>query len=97
MIAPVGKGAANYWGIRDLHGLVWEWVEDFQATLVAEDDRSKGSPERSRFCGGTGAQAVDPGAYATFMRVAQRSALEARYTTAQLGFRCARDANGGGR
>jgi formylglycine-generating enzyme required for sulfatase activity len=34
--------------------------------------------------------------YATFMRLAFRSSLEARYTMRTLGFRCARDVDGEG-
>lgn len=89
-LADAGRGPANYWGIRDLHGLVWEWVFDFGASLVDADSRNKDGADRSRFCGGAGANARDPSDYAAFMRVAFRSSLEARYTTARLGFRCAR-------
>jgi sulfatase modifying factor 1 len=74
-------------GVRDLHGLVWEWIEDFNAALVTADSRSTGD----MFCGGAAARSQDPTAYATFMRLAFRSSLEARFTTPTLGFRCAYD------
>ncbi len=81
-------GEANAWGARDMHGLVWEWIEDFNAALIASDSRS---PTRDVFCGGAGATSRDARAYATFMRIAFRSSLEARFTTSSLGFRCAYD------
>jgi sulfatase modifying factor 1 len=76
-------------GIRDLHGLVWEWIEDFNSALVTADSRSTGD----MFCGGASARSQDPSAYATFMRLAFRSSLEGRFTTPVLGFRCAYDRN----
>ena len=77
----------NAWGVRDMHGLVWEWIEDFNSALVTADSRSSGD----MFCGGDAAKSQDPTAYATFMRLAFRSSLEARFTTPILGFRCAYD------
>ena len=74
-------------GVRDMHGLVWEWIEDFNAALVTADSRSTGD----MFCGGAAAKSQDPTAYATFMRLAFRSSLQARSTTRNLGFRCAYD------
>ena len=50
----VGASPANYFGIRDLHGVVWEWVEDAGSMLVSDDSREQGDPNRNRFCG-TGA------------------------------------------
>jgi formylglycine-generating enzyme required for sulfatase activity len=90
-LREVGRGSRNYWGIRDLHGLVWEWVADFNASLVDMDSRDKDGSNKLQFCGGAGASARDPSDYAAFMRVAFRSSLQARYTTARLGFRCARN------
>ena len=91
VLPAVGRGTANAWGVHDLHGLVWEWVYDFGAALVASDDRERGDAARDKYCGAGAALARDPSQYATFMRLAMRSALQARYTTANLGFRCAAD------
>jgi sulfatase modifying factor 1 len=88
---PVAQGKPNAWGVHDLHGLIWEWVEDFGAALVAIDDRGKGEADRSRFCGASGALSRDPRDYAAFMRLAFRSSLIGRDTTGGLGFRCAYD------
>jgi sulfatase modifying factor 1 len=90
-LRDVGAGRPNVYGIYDLHGLVWEWIGDFSASLVAVDSREKGEADRNRFCGATGASAQSPSDYAAFMRVAFRSSLEAAYTTSRLGFRCAAD------
>lgn len=89
VLPAVGRGEANAWGVQDLHGLVWEWVYDFGAALVSSDDRERGDAARDRYCGAGAATARDPERYAAFMRLAMRSALQARYTTANLGFRCA--------
>lgn len=87
----VGLARPNFYGIEDLHGLVWEWVLDFNSTLVSGDAREGGSADRMRFCGSGALAAVDKGDYATFMRVAMRSSLSATYTAGSLGFRCAKD------
>lgn len=88
-LPPVATRPANRWGVRDLHGLVWEWVEDFNASLMSVDSRDDNSGDSLRFCGAGAASATDPGDYASFMRVALRSSLEARTTVRTLGFRCA--------
>ena len=87
-VLPAVGGSPNKLGISDLHGLIWEWIEDFSAALVSSDSRD---PAGNAFCGGTGATSRDPSAYASFLRIAFRSSLQARFTTANLGFRCAYD------
>jgi formylglycine-generating enzyme required for sulfatase activity len=91
LLRDVGLGKPNFWGVHDLHGLVWEWIYDYGASLVSFDSREKGDVDRNLFCGASGANARDPSDYASFMRIAFRSSLEASTTTARLGFRCARD------
>ena len=49
-----GASPANYYGVRDLHGVAWEWVDDAGSMLVSEDSREQGDLNRNRFCG-TGA------------------------------------------
>lgn len=91
----VGQGQANLYGVHDLHGVVWEWVLDFNASMLAADDRQRGDPRMERFCGGAAIGAVDTANYASFMRYAFRSSLRASYVIGNLGFRCARSVGGG--
>ena len=91
MLPDVPHGESNFYGVHDLHGVVWEWVEDFNNAAVVSDSREQGDETRGRFCGGGALQATDTRDYPTFMRLAMRGSLEARYTTSNLGFRCAVD------
>jgi formylglycine-generating enzyme required for sulfatase activity len=96
-LAPVGKTPANIYGVRDLHGLVWEWVLDFNALLVSGDNREQGDPDRLKFCGAGALSVSDRENYPVLMRLAMLSSLQAAHTTRNLGFRCARDARGDSR
>lgn len=96
-LAPVGQRAPNRYGLRDLHGLVWEWVEDVGSLLVSGDAREQGDPDLLKYCG-SGALALEQKEnYAVLMRIALLTSLPAAGTTALLGFRCARDADERGR
>ncbi len=85
----VGRAPANLWGVKDLHGLVWEWVLDFNSTLISSDNRGTNDKDKLPFCGAGAQQAKDKGDYPSFMRVAFRTSLRAHYTARTLGFRCA--------
>lgn len=87
----VGQGPPNFYGVRDLHGLTWEWVLDFNSSLVTSDSRRGGDTDRNTFCGAGALAANEPENYASFMRVALRSSLEAPRVLGHLGFRCAYD------
>jgi formylglycine-generating enzyme required for sulfatase activity len=90
-LPAVGRSAPNYYGVHDLHGLVWEWVEDFNSMLIGVDNREQGGADKLKFCGAGSLSLEQKEHYAVLMRVAMLSSLEARYTTKNLGFRCARD------
>jgi len=88
-LPEVGRSPANYYGVHDLHGLVWEWVLDYNALLVSNDSREQGGADRAKFCGEGALSTADRENYAVLMRIAFLSSLEASYTTTNLGFRCA--------
>lgn len=88
---PAVGGAANVYGVRDLHGLVWEWVDDFNALLVNGDSRSAADPDKLKFCGAGAIDLQDRQNYAVLMRVALLSSLNAADSTGSLGFRCVRE------
>ena len=87
-IADVRSRPANYYQVFDTHKLVWEWVDDFNAFLVSGDNREQGGADQLQFCGAGAISMEQKENYAILMRVAMLSALEARYTTRNLGFRC---------
>lgn len=89
-LPSAAKAEANFHGIRGLHGLVWEWVGDFNSTMVVGDSRGDNSLERKLFCGGSSLLASDVGNYAAFMRYAFRSSLRGDYCVSSLGFRGAK-------
>lgn len=88
-LPDIGRTPPNVHGVYDLHGLVWEWVDDYTGLMVSGDSRNQGDPEKLKFCGAGALSAENRDEYAVLMRIAMLSSLEANYTTANLGFRCA--------
>ncbi len=89
----IGQGKPNYFGVHDLHGLVWEWVSDFNTSMVTGDARGDTGLDRQLFCGAGSVDARDRNDFPAFMRYGFRSSLNASYTVHNLGFRCARSAD----
>jgi formylglycine-generating enzyme required for sulfatase activity len=91
-LADVGRGAPNYYGVHDIHGLVWEWVEDLGSMMVSGDNREQGDPDVKKFCGSGALSLEQKDNYAMMMRIATLSSMQASYTSSSMGFRCAWDA-----
>jgi formylglycine-generating enzyme required for sulfatase activity len=87
----IGSTFKNYWGIYDLHGLVWEWTMDFNSVLISGESRKDVDKDSNLFCGSASVGATDLMNYAAFMRYAFRGSLKARYSVKTLGFRCVKD------
>lgn len=87
-----GLQVPNAHGVQDLHGLVWEWTDDYSSLLVSADNRDQGDPDKLKFCGAGALSMDDRENYAVLMRVAMLSSLEGSNATSNLGFRCARSA-----
>lgn len=81
----------NAYGIFAMHGLIWEWVEDFNTALVTGESRGDAQLERTLFCGSGSVGSSNFRDYAAFMRFGFRSSLSAAYSIPNLGFRCAKD------
>jgi formylglycine-generating enzyme len=90
-LPSVGTTPPNFFGVQDLHGLVWEWVSDFNTAMVTGDARGDTGLDRQLFCGSGAQGAKDISDFPAFLRFAFRSSLKASYTVPNLGFRCAQD------
>ena len=87
----VGSIYKNVYDVWDMHGLIWEWVEDFNSSFVTGESRQDGSLNKDMFCGAGSMSFGDKENYAAFMRFAFRSSLKGNSSVWNLGFRCVRD------
>ncbi len=79
----------NLYGVEALHGLVWEWTDDFNSAFVSGDNRQDGDKNARYLCGSSATGSARREDYAAFMRYALRSSLTPRAALSNLGFRCA--------
>lgn len=97
----VMQSAPNYWGIYDMHGAIWEWTQDFNASgalrapssnvvTIQMNDRQL-QVDVGAFCGAAAVSVANPSDYAAFMRYSFRNSLKAPFVLDTLGFRCAAD------
>lgn len=87
----IGSTFKNYYGVYDLHGLVWEWTLDFNSVLLSGESRRDATGDNNLFCGASAIGATDLMNYAAFMRYAFRGSVKANYSIKNLGFRCVKD------
>ena len=91
VLPAVNSGPANFWAQRDLHGLVWEWVSDFNSATVTGDARGDTGLDRQLFCGAFRLvrkmwETSPPSCAMVFV-----AASRPEYSVHNLGFRCAKD------
>jgi formylglycine-generating enzyme required for sulfatase activity len=91
-IAPVGSYRKNksVYGIYDLSGNVWEWVNDWYEPYPGSDFKSEAFGKKVRVIRGGGG---GDGHYAIsyFFRGATRQFSEPEMESDDVGFRCAKD------
>jgi formylglycine-generating enzyme required for sulfatase activity len=87
-LPDAGLTSPNYFGVRDVHGVVWEWVLDLGSMMVSADNREQGDPDLQKFCGSGALSLEQKENYAMLMRIATLSSMQASFTSSTMGFRC---------
>ena len=94
--AGVDDAEVNAYGVRGMHGLVWEWVADPNERITALHHAAMGhahqhttGAKHDMSCAGAAIGASDPRDYPAFLRRAFRSGLTETSKLPSLGFRCA--------
>ena len=90
VLPSTNDATPNFHGVRAMHGYTWEWVRDFNNSMVTGESRADSGLDRNLFCAGGALGTADPHNYAAFMRYAFRSSLKGNYTVSNLSFRGAK-------
>jgi Uncharacterized conserved protein len=87
------SGTPNVYGVRGLHGSIWEWTRSSGLSTVTTYGHAQhphaGADGRRAGCASAALDAGDPSDYPAFLRSAVRAGLTPRTTLGALGFRCA--------
>ena len=89
----VAQDSANYYGVHNMYGMVWEWTFDFNSVMMSGESRKDNATNDNLFCAGAAVTSSDLRNYAAFVRYALRGSLKADYCLNNLGFRCAKNLN----
>jgi len=87
---PVGSFPANGFGLFDMHGNVWEWIEDCWSDEYSSDTPADGSPYLKPGCGGHVMRGGSWEDYAGDVRSAARVGSGGEEQSWSDGFRVAR-------
>ena len=91
VLPHVGSTYRNQYGLYDMHGLVWEWTNNFNSIIADPDSRGNTEDEVKAFCAAASVNVKDKNDYAGYLRFSYRGSLKGNYCIANLGFRCAND------
>ena len=81
----IRQNKPNFYGVYDMHGLIWEWTSDFNSSQI-----TSGTLKASDFCGTGAVNSSDPSNYAAFLRYGIRTSLQPNFVLHNMGFRCAK-------
>ena len=87
---PVGSFSANAWGLHDMHGNVWEWVQDCWSESYV-DAPIDGSARTIGSCGQSVVRGGSWDDHPSYLRSASRERFTRSYRAVNIGFRLAQD------
>lgn len=90
----IGRYPGDFYGVRDLNRLLWEWTDDYAALFPNADARVAGVDTVLALCGGSALAFSDKNQFALMMGVAAVAALKPVDDAPRVGFRCVRDLPG---